>query len=150
MENWLGSFLKQIQGWNTVQESYFCDLEYEPLMLHCGKRVPTPNNDINCVDKRSWSGGIISIPRIILRSPPIYAGTQNMMDRIAATLPRPLIYRPAEKFAPEAARRANFFLRLRGGGNLSKRCANFPAGRYTVFYLQATVLDKKACSGSDN
>ena len=27
MENWLGSSLKQIQGWNTVQESYSISLE---------------------------------------------------------------------------------------------------------------------------
>ena len=31
MENWLGSSLNQVQGWNTVRESYSIDLEQGPL-----------------------------------------------------------------------------------------------------------------------
>ena len=49
-----------------------------------------------------------------------------------------VMYRPAGKFAHRFDRlplTQQFFARCAasgGGGNLSKRCANFPAGRYTL------------------
>ena len=33
MDNWLGSSLNQIQGWNTVRESYSRALEQVPLLF---------------------------------------------------------------------------------------------------------------------
>ena len=36
MENWLGSSLKQIQGWTTVGESYSRALEQGPLLVKRG------------------------------------------------------------------------------------------------------------------
>ena len=58
MENWLGSFLDQIQGCTTVKESYSCALEQGPLSTRVpdnGERENVPNPNI-----RSWVEGSIA------------------------------------------------------------------------------------------
>ena len=55
MENWLSSFLNQIQGWTTVRESYLCALEQGPLLVGRQKA----NTDRSChalIGARIWHG----------------------------------------------------------------------------------------------